>query len=97
MLKMPSFSPQISIGNILSIGTVVVGLAIGWQALSSTVGEVERKVARLEIEADKLRDKVTLNELTTQKALTEIQSEMHYIHQSLDRLANHVAPSRSTP
>lgn len=97
MLKMPSFSPQISVGNLLSIATVIVGLAMGWQALSSSVAEMERKVTKIEIEADKLRDHVTANELTTQKTLTEIQTDMRYVRQSLDTLTHAVAPTRSTP
>lgn len=90
MLKMPSFSPQISVGNLLSIATVIVGLAMGWQALSSSVAEMERKVTKIEIEADKLRDHVTANELTTQKTLTEIQTDMHYVRQALDQLTRSV-------
>jgi len=97
MLKMPSFSPQISVGNLLSIATVIVGLATGWQAISSTVDNTTPRVLKLELEAEKIRDKVTLNELTTQKALTEIQSDIHHIHQSLDTLARAAAPTRSTP
>lgn len=97
MLKMPSFNPQISVGNLLSIATVIVGIAMGWQAISSTVDNITTRVLKLELEAEKIQDKVTLNELTTQKALTEIQTDMRYVRQSLDTLTHAVAPTRSTP
>lgn len=96
MSPMPSFKPEISTGNIISICTVVVGLAIGWQALSSTVDNVVTKALKLELEVEKLRDKVNANELTTQKALTEIQGDMRYMRQSLDHLVRSITP-RSAP
>ena len=87
---MPSYRPDISLGNLLTLAAMLVGLALGWQALSSSVAEMERKVTKIEIEADKLRDRVTANELTTQKTLTEIQTDMRYVRQALDQLTRSV-------
>lgn len=104
--KTSMFKSDISLGNVLTIGAMTVALAMGWQALSSAVAEMDRKIVRVEQKADKiegdaerLREKVENRELATQRAVTEIQADLRYVRQSLDYLvrANGGPSSRGTP
>lgn len=53
----PRFSPQISLGNVIQIGVLVVGMAVGWTQLQSAVEVNARAIDVLgeEVEARRMR------------------------------------------
>jgi outer membrane murein-binding lipoprotein Lpp len=53
----PRFSPQISLGNVIQIGLLVVGMAVGWTQLQSAVDGNTRAIDGLGqvVEARRLR------------------------------------------
>jgi hypothetical protein len=102
--KTSMFKSDISLGNVLTIVAMTVAVAMGWQALSSAVAEMDRKVLRVEQKADKiegeserLRDKVESRELATQRSVTEIQTDLRYVRQSLDYLVRQNGGGRVNP
>lgn len=91
------FKSDISLGNVLTIGAMVVAVAMGWQAINSAVAEMDRKIGRveqktekIENDAERLRDKVETRELATQSAVTEIKTDLRYVRQSLDNIARNL-------
>lgn len=84
---------KISIGNILAIGSVVVGLSIGWQTLASGVqtnaSDILKLDARVTTQGDKLERLIVelqayrLRETTL---LTELRTDMRYLREAIDQL-----------
>jgi hypothetical protein len=102
--KTSMFKSDISLGNVLTMIAMAVAVAMGWQALTSAVAEMDRKVTRVEQKADKiegeaerLRDKVESRELATQRAVTEIQTDLRYVRQSLEYLVRANGGGRPNP
>lgn len=86
-------SKEISLGNLLSMLTMIVGLAIGWQTIVSTTTANATAISKLDQRLTKAEEKVD-NTLTTiagdrvelTKALTELQADLRYLRQAVDKL-----------
>lgn len=48
-----AFEKKINLGHILTMATVVVGMAMGWQAISGRVEALERSDARQDVRIEK--------------------------------------------
>lgn len=78
MVSPVAFKWDVSLGNVISVLTVVVAVAMGWQALNSRVTALETdkvttvgSIKRLEDERDRI---------------TRIEEKLSFIQQSLNRL-----------
>lgn len=84
---------KISIGNILTIGSVVVGLSIGWQTLTSGVqtnaSDILKLDARVTTQGDKLERLIVelqAYRLSETTLLTELRTDMRYLREAIDQL-----------
>ena len=84
---------KISIGNILTIGSVVVGLSIGWQNLASGVqtnaSDILKLDARVTTQGDKLErliGELQAYRLSETTLLTELRTDMRYLREAIDQL-----------
>lgn len=84
---------KISIGNILTIGSVVVGLSIGWQTLASGVqtnaSDILKLDARVTAQGDKLErlfGELQAYRLSETTLLTELRTDMRYLREAIDQL-----------
>jgi hypothetical protein len=76
------FKPELSLGNGLTILTLLVGIAISWQQVNSRVDFVETAATELKLRVEKL----AADRQDDRNALTEIRTDLRYIRQSLERL-----------
>jgi DNA repair exonuclease SbcCD ATPase subunit len=75
----PSFFKwDVTFGNVLSIITIVVTIAISWQALNSRVTALEEEKSRATENIEKLKDE--------RDRITRIEEKLIFIQQSLARL-----------
>lgn len=72
------FKWDVTLGNVLSIVTIVVTIAMGWQALNSRVTALEEEKARATENIEKLKDE--------RDRITRIEEKLIFIQQSLARL-----------
>lgn len=79
-----TWKPDLSLGNILTILTLIVGIAMGWQSVNSRVDTVEATAVELKQKVDKLSS----DRQDDRNAMTEIRADLRYIRQSLERLEN---------
>jgi hypothetical protein len=84
---------KISIGNLLTIGSVIIGLTIGWQTLAAGVQANAKDIIRLDAQVDlqSVRLEKTLAELqayriTETNILTELRTDMRYLREAIDQL-----------
>ncbi len=84
---------KISIGNILTIGSVVVGVSIGWQTLASGVqtnaSDILKLDARVTTQGDKLERLIVelqAYRLSETTLLTELRTDMRYLREAIDQL-----------
>lgn len=72
------FKWDITLGNVISIVTIVVAVAMGWQALDSRVKALEDEKTRATLNIEKLKDE--------RDRITRIEEKLIFIQQSLARL-----------
>ena len=77
-----TWKAELSLGNALTIVTLIVGIAMGWQSVNSRVDVVETTATELKLRVDKL----AADRQDDRNALTEIRTDLRYIRQSLERL-----------
>ena len=84
---------KISIGNILTIGSVVVGLTIGWQTLASGVQTNAADILKLDGRVSKQDDRIErlivelqAYRLSETTLLTELRTDMRYLREAIDQL-----------
>jgi outer membrane murein-binding lipoprotein Lpp len=77
-----TWKAELSLGNVITIGTLIVGIAAGWQSVNSRVDAVEKAAIELKTKVDKL----TLDRQDDRNALTEIRADLRYIREAVNRL-----------
>lgn len=84
---------KISLGNILTIGSVVVGLTIGWQTLASGVQTNAMDIAKLDSRVsfqaerlDKILTELQAYRLSETTLLTELRTDMRYLREAIDQI-----------
>ncbi len=82
MMAAITWKPDLSLGNILTILTLIVGIAMGWQSVNSRVDVVENAATELKLRVEKL----AADRQDDRNAMTEIRTDLRYIRQSLERL-----------
>ena len=86
---------KISLGNILTIGSVVIGLTIGWQTLASGVqtnaADIQKLDTRVNDQGDRLDTLMTelqTNRINETALLTELRTDMRYLREAIDQIRN---------
>ncbi|MDD7908686.1 hypothetical protein PUV47_02045 [Pseudovibrio exalbescens] len=79
---------DISLGNIITIGGMLVGMALGWGQLQSKITEHTRRIDKLEqAESDRLSERVVQVQL-----FAEIRADIKYLRQAIERLERDPQP-----
>jgi hypothetical protein len=86
---------KISLGNILTIGSVIIGLTIGWQTLASGVQTNATDIQKLDIKVadqgdrlDTLMTELQTNRINETALLTELRTDMRYLREAIDQIRN---------
>ena len=84
---------KISLGNILTIASVIVGLTTGWMTLASGVQQNSADIlkidGRVSAQADRLDRTITelqAYRLTETTLLTELRTDMRYLREAIDQI-----------
>ena len=84
---------KISLGNILTIGSVIIGLTIGWQTLASGVQtnatDIQKLDTRVNDQGDRLDTLMTelqTNRINETALLTELRTDMRYLREAIDQI-----------
>jgi TolA-binding protein len=84
---------KISLGNILTIASVIVGLTTGWMTLASGVQQNSADIlkidGRVSAQADRLDRTITelqAYRLSETTLLTELRTDMRYLREAVDQL-----------
>jgi len=80
--KTPIFSRQISLGNIVTIGSLLVGLTVGWVAMEARIAAAESEIARMVNLQATMSDKVRANEI----AITRQDERWNQVSQFMGRI-----------
>lgn len=85
---------KISIGNILTIGSVIIGLTIGWQTLASGVQTNASDILKLDGKVndqgdrmDKMMTDLQANRINETALLTELRTDMRYLREAVEKLS----------
>ena len=84
---------KISLGNILTIASVIVGLTTGWMTLASGVqqnsADILKVDGRVSAQADRLDRTITelqAYRLSEATLLTELRTDMRYLREAIDQI-----------
>ena len=84
---------KISLGNILTIGSVIIGLTIGWQTLAagvqSNTNDIQKLDTRVNDQGDRLDTLMTelqTNRINETALLTELRTDMRYLREAIDQI-----------
>lgn len=84
---------KISLGNILTIGSVIIGLTIGWQTLAAGVqtnaSDIQKLDTRVNDQGDRLDTLMTelqTNRINETALLTELRTDMRYLREAIDQI-----------
>lgn len=82
---------KISIGNIVTIASVIIGLTIGWQTIVGDVRTNAREIAILdarltvqEAKFDRLLAEMQVERLTMNTILTEMRTDLRFLRQTVE-------------
>ena len=85
---------KISIGNILTIGSVIIGLTIGWQTLAAGVQTNASDILKLDGKVndqgdrmDKMMTDLQANRINETALLTELRTDMRYLREAVEKLS----------
>lgn len=76
------------IRTAVTIGSILVALGMGWQALSSRVAAIEASDAKQALSIEALRE----DRQDDRNAITGMQTDLRYIRESLQRLEGRLNP-----
>lgn len=71
---------EVSVGNLLSIGTILVSAAIAWGILTSRVGSTETKMETVEKKVETVRDDISTSKVT----LGRMDEKLRSVERSMD-------------
>ena len=91
---MIKFDDRLSLGNVITIGTLLVGLVVGWTQLgqgidvnATGIRKVEVRVTALESNFNTLLRDLGAERVAQTRVLTEVQTDLRYLRQAVDQLA----------
>lgn len=75
MQEKPKFSWQISLGNVLQIGSMIVGLTVGWMALESRSKQNEMRLDALDSTITSIQTQVLNGQNKTDARLGSLEQD----------------------
>lgn len=92
-MNAPKLDTRISVGNIITIITMTVGLLLGYQTTVSRVdanarglSDVQQRQELLTTRLDRLIDAVNTERVNQTQLLTEMRVDIRYLRQAMDEL-----------
>lgn len=87
------FDPKFSIGNVITVGMLIVSLVIGWGTLTSSVSsnaqeikQVSTRVSVLETGLATLIRELANEKVDQARILTQLQTDMSYTRVAVEKL-----------
>ena len=77
---------DISLGNILTIATVIVGLSAGWTQIKADQANIQRDQQRVEQSLTARLTALEQERVQNVQLFTEMRTDMRYMRQTLERL-----------
>lgn len=88
-----SFDYKISLGNVISVATIVIGLTVGWQTLASETDtntrdiiQVNKRIDAIDASLQGVIREVQADRLSQTRILTELASDMRYLRTAVDEI-----------
>jgi hypothetical protein len=82
---------KFSIGHLVTVLTVIIGLGIGWQALAGQTAENSKTIVQVQMENDRQDQSLsallaTINDdrLENQKLLTDMRADIRYLRRDVE-------------
>jgi len=88
----PRWRPDFSLGNLITIGTLAVGVIASWQSVSTKVASLERDVSILSGKLQDQQKEFQTDKLLNTRIMAEMQTDLRYMRGQLDRLVGTVQP-----
>ena len=88
---------DISLGNILTIATVIVGLSAGWTQIKADQANIQRDQQRVEQSLTARLTALEQERVQNVQLFTEMRTDMRYMRQALERMEQQLradAPKR---
>jgi hypothetical protein len=73
---------KVSLGHLVTIITVIVGLGIGWQALAGETAKNTKDNERQDEALSSMLSTINADRLENQKLLTEMRVDIRYLRRS---------------
>lgn len=87
------FNTDLSLGNVITIITLIVGLTAGWQVMAADVKSnkdaialLDRRLSSTETDVDMALQRLADDRLQVTTLLTELQTDVRYLRSSVDEL-----------
>ena len=77
---------DVSLGNILTIATLIVGLSAGWTQLKADQDNIQRDQSRLEQAMQARLQALEQERVANVQLLAEMRTDIRYMRQTLERL-----------
>lgn len=88
-----SFDYKISLGNVISAATVIIGLTVGWQTLAGETStntrdivQVNKRIDALDTSLQGVIREIQADRLSQTRILTELASDMRYLRTAVDEI-----------
>ncbi len=82
---------KFSIGHLITVLTVIIGLGIGWQALAGQTAENSKTIVQVQTENDRqdqslsaLLATINADRLENQKLLTDMRADIRYLRRDVE-------------
>ncbi len=75
---------KFSLGHLVTIITVIVGLGIGWQALASDTAKNTKDNERPDAALSTISATINADRLEQQKLLTEMRTDLRYLRRDVE-------------
>ena len=88
---------DVSLGNILTIATVIVGLSAGWTQIKADQASIQKDQQRVEVALTARLAALEQERVQNVQSLTEMRADIRYMRQALERMEQQLrteAPKR---
>ena len=100
----PQLTPNISLGSILQIGTMILSLGVAWglmdsrtAALREQTATLDRQIVQMEMRLRLIENSTARNEARTEQQIAAILAAVEEIKRRLDRNDELAYPRKDTP
>lgn len=82
---------KFSLGHLITVLTVIIGLGIGWQAIAGQTAENSKTIVQVQTENDRqdqslsaLLATINADRLENQKLLTDMRADIRYLRRDVE-------------